>query len=70
MLVDLAMIRAAGQSDLEVGKVSCLLSAVTGYAPLIYDLQKNADYKQLLKCCSDVRRALDRDPELPINIVS
>jgi len=65
VLVDLAMISAAGQGDLEVQKVSCLHAAVTGYAPLIYDLKISAGFKEFLPLCHLVWHQLEIDPELP-----
>ena len=69
VLVDLAMIRAAGQGDMEVEKVSCLHAAVTGFASLIYDLPEESGFLQLLECCKNVWRALDTDPKLPEKLV-
>ena len=69
VLVDLAMISAAGQGDLEVAKVTCLHVAATGYAALIYDLPKTADFDHFYKCCQEVWNNLDADATLPTKLV-
>ena len=69
MLVDLAMISAEGQGDLEVARVSCLHAAVTGYAPLIYDLDRKMDFKGFIHLCELVWRALEADPKLASKLV-
>ena len=70
VLVDLAMISAEGQGDLEVQKVSCLHAAATGYAPLIYDLKPDMSFSEFLPLCQAVWRALDVDKKLPQKFVS
>ena len=47
VLSDLAMI-SAGETAMEVDKVSCFLSAVMGFAPFIFDLEENSDLKSML----------------------
>ena len=47
VLSDLAMI-SAGETAMEVDKVSCFLSAVMGFAPFIFDLQENSDLRSML----------------------
>lgn len=69
VLVDLAMISAAGQGDLEVQKVSCLHAAATGYAPLIYDMKPEMGFKEFLPLCQAVWRTLDVDDKLPDKFV-
>ncbi|XP_078611724.1 E3 ubiquitin-protein ligase RNF213-like isoform X2 [Branchiostoma floridae x Branchiostoma japonicum] len=64
VFVDLASI-SAGESDIEVDKVNCLLSAGVGYAPLIYDLKKESDFDALMKCCRHFWTALEKDKHLP-----
>jgi len=63
------MITAHGQGDMEVKKVKCLHAAVTGYAPLIYELEENADFDRLLHLCDSVWRCLESDPKLPVKLV-
>ncbi|XP_066291012.1 E3 ubiquitin-protein ligase RNF213-like isoform X3 [Branchiostoma lanceolatum] len=64
VFVDLASI-SAGESDIEVDKVNCLLSAGVGYAPLIYDLDEESDFDELMKCCRHFWAALEKDKHLP-----
>ncbi|CAH1273731.1 RNF213 [Branchiostoma lanceolatum] len=64
VFVDLASI-SAGESDIEVDKVNCLLSAGVGYAPLIYDLDEESDFYELMKCCRHFWAALEKDKHLP-----
>lgn len=70
VLVDLAMISASGQGDIEEQRVSCLHSAVTGYASLIYDLHANDGLKEFLTKCEPVWKAVQSDPALPKKLVS
>jgi len=70
VLVDLAMISAEGQGDMEVEKVLCLNAAATGYAPLIYDLTPEMGFRDFLPLCQAVWRMLDVDPALPRKFVS
>ena len=69
VLVDLAMISATGQGDLEVQKVSCLHAAATGYAPLIYDMRPDMGFIEFLPLCQAVWRSLDVDDKLPEKFV-
>jgi len=69
VLVDLAMISAAGQGDLVVHKVSCLHAAATGYAPLIYDMNADMGFKEFLPLCQAVWTKLDVDDKLPDKFV-
>ena len=68
-LVDLAMMSAQGQGDVEVQKVQSLHAAVMGYAPLIFDLCVDADLPALLKQCKSVWRSLAADFNLPKHLV-
>ena len=70
VLVDLAMISAAGQGDIEVERVSCLHTAVTGYASLIYDLKKTDGCEEFLAKCKPIWKAVESDPGLPKKLVS
>ncbi|KAK3585590.1 hypothetical protein CHS0354_036776 [Potamilus streckersoni] len=69
VFVDLASI-SAGEGDMEIDKVNCLHAAITGYAPLIFDLKKNSDYRILLEKCRMVWDALEADPNLPQKLES
>jgi len=69
VLVDLAMISATGQGDLEVQKVSCLHAAATGYAPLIYDMKPEMGFREFFPLCQAVWRTLDVDDKLPDKFV-
>ncbi|KAL3881536.1 hypothetical protein ACJMK2_027968, partial [Sinanodonta woodiana] len=69
VFVDLASI-SAGDGDMEIDKVNCLHAAITGYAPLVFDLDVNFGYKILRERCNLVWEALEADPELPQKLVS
>ena len=69
VLVDLAMISATGQGDMEVARVSMLHVAATGYAPLIYDLPQNAGFELFYQQCQQVWKNLEADPALPKKLV-
>ena len=64
-LVDLAMRSAQGDGDLEIEKVNCLNSSAIGYAPLIFDFNVDAGFKQFLKQCKLVWNAFEADKDLP-----
>ena len=71
VLVDLAMITASGQGDMEVQKVRCLHAATMGYAPLIYDLDPElSTFEDFYRYCETVWKALQADPKLPQKLVS
>ena len=59
---------AEGDADVEL--VSILHAAVTGYAPIIYNINTNMDFRELLKQCWKVWRVLEQDPSLPNKLVS
>ena len=69
VLVDLAMISATGQGDMEVARVSVLHVAVTGYSALIYDLPQDADFRLFYQQCQEVWKNLEADPALPKKLV-
>jgi hypothetical protein len=69
-LVDLAMITAEGQGDMEVSKVSCLHAAVLGFAPLIYELDDKCNFLRFLQKCQAVWKALEADRHLPMKLVN
>ena len=60
---DLAMI-SAGETPMEVDRVSCFLSAVNGFSAIIFDLPQDAGLKELLKACKQVWDNIDRDETL------
>ncbi|XP_052062754.1 E3 ubiquitin-protein ligase rnf213-alpha-like isoform X2 [Mytilus californianus] len=64
VFVDLASI-SAGEGDMEIAKVNCLHSATTGYAPLIFNLEKECDTKMFLEKCEVVWKELVPNPQLP-----
>ncbi|XP_052062680.1 E3 ubiquitin-protein ligase rnf213-alpha-like isoform X2 [Mytilus californianus] len=64
VFVDLASI-SAGEGDMEIAKVNCLHSATTGYAPLIFNLEKHCNTKMFLEKCQEVWKELDSNPQLP-----
>lgn len=69
MFVDLASI-SAGEGAMEVDRVKCLHAATTGFAPLIFNLDKNCDSKMFLEKCELVWKELTSDPNLPKKLVS
>ncbi|XP_053390335.1 E3 ubiquitin-protein ligase rnf213-alpha-like, partial [Mercenaria mercenaria] len=68
VFVDLAFM-SAGDEPINIARVQCLHSAVTGYAPLIFDLDENCDYKQLLHHCAVVWKDLEANPNLPQQLI-
>ena len=75
VFVDLAFM-SAGDEPMSIKKVQCLHAAVTGYAPLIFDLKQTADthetridYRELLDICRVVWKELAADPNLAQKLV-
>ena len=68
VFVDLAMM-SAGDEPMNIKKVQCLHSAVIGYAPLIFDLKTNCDFKQLLEMFKIVFKEFEANPKLPNQLV-
>ncbi|XP_053396335.1 E3 ubiquitin-protein ligase rnf213-alpha-like isoform X2 [Mercenaria mercenaria] len=64
VFVDLAFM-SAGDEPINIARVQCLHSAVTGYAPLIFDLDEKSGYRELLNLCAVVWKELDANPKLP-----
>ena len=60
VMSDLAMI-SAGETPMEVDRVSCFLSAVMGFSPIIFDLPQDAGLKEMLKACKEVFENVERD---------
>lgn len=61
---------SAGDDPLMMDKVKCLHTAVTGYAPLIFDLKSDSGQKDLLKHCQIVWKEMESNPNLPEMLVS
>ncbi|CAG2226871.1 RNF213 [Mytilus edulis] len=55
---------------MEIAKVTCFQSAAIGYAPLIFNLDAECDYKDFLERCNEVWKALDSNPKLPKQLES
>ncbi|XP_053396018.1 E3 ubiquitin-protein ligase rnf213-alpha-like [Mercenaria mercenaria] len=68
VFVDLAFM-SAGDVPMNIKKVQCLHSAVTGYAPLIFDLEQKAGHIELLDRCKIVWKELDANENLPVQLV-
>ncbi|XP_077981894.1 E3 ubiquitin-protein ligase rnf213-alpha-like [Glandiceps talaboti] len=62
--VELSM-RATGDGDLDIDRVTTLDQAVSGYAPLIYDLPQHCGSSLLLNKCYNLWASLSKDPHLP-----
>ncbi|XP_023555015.1 E3 ubiquitin-protein ligase RNF213 [Octodon degus] len=64
VFVDLASI-SAGENDIDVDRVACFHDAVQGYACLLYDLDKTADFEVFIGHLTKLWKALDNDENLP-----
>jgi len=69
VFVDLAMM-SAGDEPMNIKKVQCLHSAVIGYAPLIFDLKQDCDFKQLREMFKIVFKELEANPKLSYQLVN
>jgi len=61
---DLALI-SAGETPMEVDRVSCFVSAVMGFSPLIFELDETAGWNEFYKACEQVWNNVHRDAKLP-----
>ncbi len=68
MFVELAM-NSAGETAMDVDRVTCFHRAVTGYASFIFDLKRDAGYKELLEVSKKVWEALEKDKDLSTELV-
>ena len=55
---------SAGETAVEMDKVSFFLSAVLGFSPLIFDLSENDGLEQLISACNKVWKSVEQDPSL------
>lgn len=69
VFVDLALM-SVGDDPYNTGMVQALHSAVTGYAPLIFDLERECGLLELLELCKPVWRELEFNQKLPKQLVS
>jgi len=61
---------SAGESDIEVDKVSNFYQSVNGYAPLILDLNiEGCTFSEFLMACNGVFNALERDDNIAAKLV-
>lgn len=63
VMSDLAMI-SAGDNVEDVDRVSFFLSAVMGFAPLVFDLTENSGLEDVAKAIKTVWEQKTRDPSL------
>ena len=68
VLVDLAMI-SAGETDMDIARVTCLHSSCLGFAPLIFTLKADWGFKELIEACQPVWDAIKSDPNLHDKLV-
>jgi hypothetical protein len=68
-LVDLAMI-SAGENDLEVDRISNFHTSCLNFAPLIFDLNKEFGFEELMTACKPVWNAAKQDKKLSNKLVS
>ena len=67
--VDLAS-STLGEDDQAALKTRYLLNALTGYSPLIYDLDPaGTDYNSFIEICNEVWKAYNTNPDLMKNLV-
>ena len=62
-LVDLAMM-SAGETDIETDRVSCVHTTALGFAPFIFDLEKDTSFGKLISACESVWREIEKDKSL------
>ncbi|XP_040294528.1 E3 ubiquitin-protein ligase RNF213-like [Bufo bufo] len=63
VFVDLASI-SAGENDMDVDRVACFHDAVLGYSSLLYELNSNSGFDDLMACLQKLWKALKSDRNL------
>jgi putative heme iron utilization protein len=58
------------EGALEIVRVQSLSMVGASYAPLIYGLKQDANYKVLIEQVESVKKNLEKNPTLPEKIVS
>ena len=61
---------AAGESDLEVKRVSCFEASCQAFAPIIFDLNMKSGYSELLESGYKVLDAKKKDSKIIQKLVS
>ncbi|VDI31555.1 Hypothetical predicted protein [Mytilus galloprovincialis] len=64
VFVDLAY-NSSGDDGMDITRVTSFRAAVTGYAPLIFEMKENCDYRQFILLCTKVWRAMQANKCLP-----
>ncbi|XP_073505879.1 E3 ubiquitin-protein ligase RNF213 isoform X2 [Phyllobates terribilis] len=64
VFVDLASI-SAGENDMDVDRVACFHDAVLGYSSLLYELNAQSGFNDLMACLKKLWKALESDRNLP-----
>ncbi|XP_069511290.1 E3 ubiquitin-protein ligase RNF213 isoform X2 [Ambystoma mexicanum] len=64
VFVDLASI-SAGENDMDVDRVACFHDAVLGYSCLLYELDAESGFQELMQCLKKLWKALENDEKLP-----
>ena len=61
---------SAGESDIETDRVSFLHTTALGFAPFIFDLDKeDIGFSQLMSLCDSVWKEIRENPSLPKKLV-
>ena len=55
---------SAGESDIETDRVSCVHTTALGFAPFIFDLEKETSFWELISTCESVWREIEKDRSL------
>ncbi|XP_031550160.1 E3 ubiquitin-protein ligase rnf213-alpha-like, partial [Actinia tenebrosa] len=66
-LVDLAMI-SAGENDFEVDRISNFHTSCLSFAPLIFDLNEEFGFEDLMEACKPVWEAVKQDRKLSVKL--
>ena len=69
VFVDLAMI-SAGESDQEIDRISFMHTSCLGFGSLIFGLETDHGFQQLMDLCQPVWQAVQANRNLPDQLVS
>ena len=61
---------AAGEDDMEVKRVSCFEASCQAFAPIIFDLNAESGFDELLDSCGKVLVAKEKDPDIKQKLVN
>lgn len=60
---------SAGESDVEIDRISSMHTSCLGFGPLIYKLEADDGFEELMDHCKTVWESVEINPTLPKKLV-